>query len=84
MERTRRKEAREGCQNRSTPLPHLREMRQSRGLSQRELGRLARVSAGTVYRLENQVRGAYPATVRKLAAALGVSPADLVCGDLRR
>ena len=69
---------REQYRNRSIPLPHLREVRQSRGLSQRELGQLARVSSGTVYRLENGLRGAYPGTVRKLAAALEVTPADLV------
>ena len=64
--------------NRSIPLPHLRELRQSRGLSQKELGELARVSSGTVYRLENGLRGAYPGTVRKLAGALGVTPEELV------
>ena len=64
--------------NRSIPLPHLRELRQSRGLSQRDLGKLARVSSGTVYRLENELRGAYPGTVRKLASALDVTPAALV------
>ena len=71
-------EDRERHRNRSIPLPHLRELRQSRGLSQRELGQLARVSSGTVYRLENGLRGAYPGTVRKLAVALDVTPADLV------
>ena len=64
--------------NRSIPLPHLRELRQSNGLSQRELGELARVSSGTVYRLENGLRGAYPGTLRKLAAALEVGSEDLV------
>ena len=67
-------------QNRSVPLPGLRACRQSRGLTQRELGKLAGVSTGTVYRLENARRGAYPVTVRKLAAALGVEPAHLVGG----
>jgi transcriptional regulator with XRE-family HTH domain len=52
-------------------------------LSQRELGRLAHVSPGTVFRLENGLRGAYPGTVRKLAAALKVSPAELVREHLR-
>ncbi len=47
-------------------------------MSQKELGELAKVSPGTVYRLENGLRGAYPGTVRKLAVALGVTPADLV------
>jgi transcriptional regulator with XRE-family HTH domain len=61
-------------------LPYLREIRQSRGLSQRDLGELARVSPGTVYRLENGLRGAYPGTVRKLAAALRVAPEVLLYG----
>jgi DNA-binding XRE family transcriptional regulator len=65
---------------RGIPLPYLRELRQSRGLSQRELGELARVSSGTVFRLENGLRGAYPGTVRKLATALGVAPEELVHG----
>ncbi len=64
--------------NRSILLPYLRQVRQSRGLSQRELGELARVSPGTVYRLENGLRGSYPGTVRKLATALGVAPEELV------
>jgi DNA-binding XRE family transcriptional regulator len=72
------KEDQAKCQNRSIPLPSLRQLRQSRGLSQRELGKLAKVSAGTVYRLENGLRGAYPVTVKKLASALGVSVVELV------
>ncbi len=64
--------------NRSIPLPRLRELRRSRGLSQKELGELAMVSSGTVYRLENELRGAYPGTVRKLASALGVTPENLL------
>ncbi len=64
--------------NRGIPLARLRGLRQGRGLSQRELGELARVSSGTVYRLENGLRGAYPGTVRKLASALGVAPEELL------
>ena len=66
--------------NRSISLPYLRECRQSRGLSQRDLGELAKVSSGTVYRVENGLRGAYPGTVRKLATALGVAPEALLYG----
>jgi transcriptional regulator with XRE-family HTH domain len=66
--------------NRGIPLPYLREVRQSKGLSQRELGELARVSSGTVYRVETGRRGAYPGTVRKLATALEVTPEELVHG----
>ena len=64
--------------NRSVLLPGLRACRQSQGLTQRELGGLAGVSPGTVYRLENARRGAYSVTIRRLAAALGVTPAHLV------
>jgi DNA-binding XRE family transcriptional regulator len=78
MQAAQHKENKDKCPNRSTPLPALRELRRSRGLSQRELGRLAKVSPGTVYRLENGLRGSYPATLRKLAGALEVPTADLV------
>jgi len=64
--------------NRSIPLPCLRKLRQRKGLSQKELGELARVSPGTVYRVENGLRGAYPGTVRKLATALEVAPEELM------
>jgi transcriptional regulator with XRE-family HTH domain len=66
--------------NRSISLPYLRELRQSKGLSQKNLGQLARVSPGTIYRVENGLRRAYPGTVRKLATALGVSTEALVHG----
>jgi transcriptional regulator with XRE-family HTH domain len=70
----------ERYRNRSIHLPCLRELRQRRGLSQRELGEMGRVSSGTVYRLENGLRGAYPGTVRKLATALRVAPEALLYG----
>ncbi len=66
--------------NRSIPLPYLRQLRRSRGLSQKDLGQLAGVSPGTVYRLEAGLRGAYPGTVRKLATALEVVPEVLLHG----
>jgi transcriptional regulator with XRE-family HTH domain len=68
----------ERYRNRSIHLPYLRELRQRRGLSQKELGELARVSPGTVYRVENGLRGAYPGTVRKLATAFEVAPEELL------
>jgi transcriptional regulator with XRE-family HTH domain len=71
----------EQYRNRSIHLPYLRELRQRRGLSQKELGELARVSPGTVYRVENGLRGAYPGTVRKLATALEVAPEELLHGN---
>lgn len=80
MKQARRKEDGVGCHNRSTQLPHLRELRRGAGLTQRELGRWAGVSPGTIYRLENALRGSYPHTMRKLAAALGLSTEELVRG----
>ena len=77
MNEVRRKEDQETCTNRGTPLPSLRGLRQSRGLTQRELADLAGVSRGSIYRLENGLRGAYPVTVQALARALGVPPAEL-------
>ena len=69
--------------SRSTPLPALAMHRRRRGLTQRQLGELAGVAHTTVQRLESMNRGAYPQTLRKLALALGVEPADLVGGGPR-
>ena len=69
-------------QGRGVPLPGLWACRMAAGLTQRELAMLVRASQGTVTSLENQERGAYPMTVKRLCAALGVWPADLLCaGD---
>jgi transcriptional regulator with XRE-family HTH domain len=57
--------------------------RRRHGLTQRELGGLAGVAHTTVQKLESLSRGAYPRTLRKLALALGVEPADLVGGEPR-
>ena len=71
-----------GHSGRSIPLPGLRAARQKARLTQSELAELARVARGTVHRLETLERGGYPRTLRKLAMALGVTPAHLV-GDHR-
>ena len=58
-----------------------RELRRLRGrkvLSMRELEKLAGISYNTVWRLETGKTGAQPRTIRKLAEALGVDPAQLV------
>ena len=68
---------------RSTPLPGLVVHRRRHSLTQRQLGELAGVAHTTVQRLESLSRGAYPQTVRKLATALEVEPADLVGGEPR-
>jgi len=55
----------------------LRELREDRTLSARELAALAGVHYNTILRLENNQGGAQPRTLRKLAAALGVEPREL-------
>jgi transcriptional regulator with XRE-family HTH domain len=58
-------------------VPRLRELRELNALSQAELAAAAGVSRGTIINAE---AGAdmYPATVRKIAAALRVAPAELM------
>jgi len=55
----------------------LRELREDRTLSARELADLAGVHYNTVLRLENNQGGAQPRTIRKLAKALDVEPKEL-------
>ena len=59
-------------------LPQLRTIRERRALSQRELSALAGVSRMTIVRLEAGGEDPFPSTVRKLARALEVDPADLM------
>jgi len=73
-----RQEATRTYTNRGIYLPDLRSARQRQGLTQRQLASLAGIGQGTVCKLETLQRGAYPQTLQKLAAALGVPPADLV------
>jgi transcriptional regulator with XRE-family HTH domain len=56
----------------------LRELRQRRVLTLMELGERSGVAYNTIWRLENGKTGAQPRTLRKLAAALGVEPEELV------
>jgi transcriptional regulator with XRE-family HTH domain len=55
----------------------LRELRQTRVLSQRELAQRAKVSQKTIVDIETGKVHPHPATLRKLAAALGVEAEDL-------
>jgi transcriptional regulator with XRE-family HTH domain len=56
----------------------LRKLRRLRVLTLRELEEESGVSYNTIWRLENGHRQARPSTIRKLATALGVDPAELV------
>ncbi|MDP9481008.1 MAG: helix-turn-helix domain-containing protein [Actinomycetota bacterium] len=65
-------------------MDSLRELRRRRVLTLRELEEESGVSYNTIWRLENGHRQARPSTIRRLAAALGVEPADLVAPEERR
>ena len=67
--------------SRSTLLPGLSAHRRRRGLTQRQLGKLAGVAHTTVQQLESLRRGAYPQTLRKLATAIGVASEELLQGE---
>ncbi len=59
-------------------LPRLREIREEKAMSQRDLAEEAGVSADAIGRIERGLREAQPKTTRKLAEALGVEPAELM------
>src|SRR5712692_2884225 len=59
-------------------LARLRSVRQRKALTQQELAEKAGVNRVTIARLEGGVDEPRPATLRKLAAALGVEPANLM------
>jgi DNA-binding XRE family transcriptional regulator len=59
-------------------LAHLRELRIRAALSQRDLARLAGVAHTTIVRLEGGDPNVLPSTLRKIAKALHVKPADLI------
>jgi DNA-binding XRE family transcriptional regulator len=58
-------------------LPHLRKLRESKFLTQKELAEQAGVHEITVVRLEAE-DNAQLSTAKKLAKALGVKPEELV------
>ncbi len=62
-------------------MQRLRELRRERVLSMRELEELSGVSYNTIWRLETGKTGAQQRTIRKIAGALGVEPAELVKGS---
>jgi transcriptional regulator with XRE-family HTH domain len=61
-------------------LPRLRRVRQGAVMSQEELAERSGVARDTIYKLETGRRGAYPSTIRKLAAGLEVQPQMLMGG----
>ncbi len=61
-------------------LPRLRLIRQGAVMSQEELAQRSGVARDTISKLETGRRGAYPSTIRKLAAGLDVKPQVLMGG----
>jgi len=59
----------------------LRELRERRALSLRELSALAGVNYNSIWRIEAGRTGAKPRTVRRLAKALDVEPHELLKGE---
>lgn len=57
---------------------NLRKLRRARGLSQEELAHLAEIDRTYISALERRVYGAGIDVLERLAAALGVEPADLL------
>jgi transcriptional regulator with XRE-family HTH domain len=55
----------------------LKELREDRAYSIRELAELAGVHYNTIHRIEHGQGSVHPRTQRKLAAALGVEPREL-------
>jgi transcriptional regulator with XRE-family HTH domain len=61
-------------------LPRLRRFRQGAVMSQEELAERSGVARDTISKLETGRRGAYPSTIRKLAAGLEMRPQMLMGG----
>ena len=59
-------------------VDRLKALRHQRVLTLRELEQRSGVAYNTIWHLENGKRGAQPRTLRKLARALDVEPAELV------
>ena len=59
-------------------VDRLKELRRERVLSLRELEETSGVSYNTIWRIEAGRQGAHQRTIRKLAAALGVEPVELI------
>jgi transcriptional regulator with XRE-family HTH domain len=61
-------------------LPWLRDLRRRAVMSQEDLAEKSGVARDTISKLETGQRGAYPSTIRKLAAGLEVEPRMLLGG----
>ena len=60
---------------------NLKRLREERALSRRDLAYSSDVHEITIYRAEHGMTTPRPSTIRKLAKALGVLPAEITAGD---
>lgn len=55
----------------------IKELREKRGMMQKELAEIAKISRPYLHDLENNRRGARPETLKRIADALGVTVEEL-------
>jgi len=67
--------------SRGTALPNLKPWRLAKGLSQAALSQSAGVSEQSIIRLEKPGTYSYGCTIRRISAALGITPEALVRED---
>lgn len=60
---------------------HLKELRMQKGISIRELSRLAGVSKGSIEKMEGESPNPRVETICKVASALNVSLSELITND---
>ena len=56
----------------------MRQLRRERALSQRDLSGITGIAHDSISQLETGKREAQPRTIRRIADALGIDPAELV------
>jgi transcriptional regulator with XRE-family HTH domain len=61
-------------------IPRLRTLRERAALTQRELGQRAGITQASIQKIETGQQEPHPTTIRKLARALRVKPAELMNG----
>jgi len=58
----------------------IKEVRESKGMNQKQLATLAHVSSPYLHDLENNRRGAKPETLQRIAIVLGTDVSELMVG----
>ena len=61
-------------------MNRIKELREEKGMNQKELAKLTRISAPFLCDLERNRRGAKPETLQRIASVLGAEVSDLMEG----